>query len=102
MEFRVVSERENPYLDRVEYVIEISHEGDKTPSRRDIAKYLSETLSLDLSKALIMYIRTFSGMNKSESLVYYYPNGIDWSQIEPPDRDKLAANAVKEEKQGSS
>jgi len=57
MEIRVLEERENPFLDRVE---------------------------------------TETGMNKAYALIYYYPNGIDFSQIEPPDRVKVAANYLRE------
>lgn len=92
MEFKVLKEIENPYLNRKEILIRILHEADKTPSKKDIAKYLADTLSLDLEKTIILYVKTYTGTNVSDTLIYYYPNGIDWSQIEPPDRKKLAKN----------
>ncbi|HIQ13032.1 MAG TPA: hypothetical protein EYH44_01390 [Thermoprotei archaeon] len=89
MEFKVVYDRRNPYLDRVEVLLEVRHEGRPTPSRGDIARYIMDRLGYPLDKVLIASIETFTGMNKSEVLIYYYPDGIDWSTIEPVKRGKV-------------
>jgi small subunit ribosomal protein S24e len=89
LEVKVLEDKENPYLDRREIKLEIRHEGRATPSRREIAEIVRERLGLDPEKALLMYIKTETGMNKSTALIYYYPNGIKWSQIEPPNRKKV-------------
>lgn len=96
MEIRVLEERENPFLDRVEIKLEIDHFKASTPSKREVARYLKERLSIDPEKALIVRVETETGMNKAYALIYYYPNGIDFSQIEPPDRVKVAANYLRE------
>jgi ribosomal protein S24E len=89
MEIKLVSEKENPYMDRVEYILEVDHAGEATPKRVDIAEFLRSKLSLDLSKCLLVKISTVTGASKSHAFIYYYPNGIDWSQIEPVDRGKV-------------
>ena len=94
--FEVVGERRNPYLDRVEYVVRVEHTGMPTPSRDVIAKYVVERLGLDPGKTVLMSIRTLTGMNVSEILIYYYPNGIDMSTLEPPDRGKVLGGGEEE------
>ena len=89
MEIKVVSEKKNPYMDREEYILEIDHSGEATPKRRDIAEYLRDKLGLDLSRCILVKISTLTGASRSHAFIYYYPNGIDWSQIEPIDREKV-------------
>ena len=55
----------------------------------DELNYVTNKFSLEPDKTLLLYIRTLYGENKSEALIYYYPNGIDWSTIEPTKRNKV-------------
>lgn len=96
VEFRVLEERENLFLDRVEITLEVNHFKRSTPSKREIAAFLKDRLGINPSNALIVEVRTESGMNKSYATIYYYPKGIDFSQIEPSDRTKVAANYLGE------
>ena len=89
MKIEVVEERRNPYLDRVETRLRIEHVGEPTPSRNDISRFIVDRLGYEPDKSLIAYIKTYTGMNVSEALIYYYPNGIDWSTIEPTKRGKV-------------
>jgi|Deesub1362B_J571_1020462.scaffolds.fasta_scaffold00004_318 ribosomal protein S24E len=89
MEIKVVSEKKNPYMDRVEYVLELDHSGEATPKRELIIEYIKERLSLDPSKCILLKIDTLTGASKSTALIYYYPDGIDWSQIEAVHRRKV-------------
>jgi len=89
MKFEIVEEKKNPYLDRVECIIRIEHSGEPTPSKKDVSSFVLERLNYEPNKTLIAYIKTYTGMNVSEALIYYYPNGIDWSAIEPTKRDKV-------------
>ena len=89
MKIEIVSEKKNPYLDRVETILEVEHIGEPTPSKKDIANFIKDRLGYPLDKVLIASIKTPTGMNKSEVLIYYYPNGIDWSTIEPTKRNKV-------------
>ena len=89
MEIRVLRDEMNPFLDRREIELEIVHEGGATPKRIEVFKEVVKRFSLDPDKTLLMYLKTIRGTNKSQALIYYYPNGIDWSTIEPPKRRKV-------------
>jgi ribosomal protein S24E len=89
LEFKVVAERDNKFLDRVEIEVEVEHSGSATPRREDIYRFVVDKLSLDASKCLIKKIVSGTGVARSRALIYYFPNGIDWSQIEPIDRGKV-------------
>ncbi len=89
MNIEIVYERKNPYLDRVETLLNVDHHGAPTPGKKEIADFIKDRLGYPLDKVIIAYIKTPTGMNKSEVLIYYYPNGIDWSTIEPTKRRKV-------------
>jgi ribosomal protein S24E len=82
-------EVENPYLDRKEIEVKILHEGEATPKRVEVFKSVVERLSLDIDKTILISLETIRGTNTSVALIYYYPNGIDWSTIEPVKRNKV-------------
>lgn len=94
MKIEVLEEKVNPYLNRREILLEVFHKGQRTPSKREVSNILVDKLGLDPDKTMIMYIKTATGMNRSLIFLHYYPDGIDWSQIEPPDRGKLATNYI--------
>jgi len=101
MEIKVVEEKDNKYLDRKEIRIHIYHPKEATPKKLDILKYIVDRFSLDPNKTILMCIKTFYGENRSEALIYYYPDGIDWSTIEPPKRKKvIKIGEEKSEKEG--
>lgn len=89
MEIEIIDDKENKYLDRREIILRINHPERPTPSRQEVLKYVLNRFSLDPEKTILMYIKTFYGENKSEALIYYYPNGIDWSTIEPTKRERV-------------
>ncbi len=89
MKLEIIKEVENPYLDRKEIEIKILHEGEPTPKRVDVFKSAVDRLSLDGDKTILISLETIRGTNTSVALIYYYPNGIDWSTIEPVKRNKV-------------
>ncbi len=89
MEYRIIRDEINKFLDRREIELEIVHEGRATPKRVIVFKEIVEKFSLDPDKTILMYLKTMRGTNKSIALIYYYPNGIDWSTIEPIKRKKV-------------
>ncbi len=89
MNIEVAMERDNPFIDRREILLRIEHVGEATPGKKDIAKFLVERLGLEPDKTFIAWIKTYTGTNRSEALIYYYPDGIDWSTIEPTKRGKV-------------
>ena len=98
MKIEIVEERKNPYLDRVETILRIEHPASATPSREDISRFIVDRLGYEPGKVIIKYIKTFTGMNISEALIYYYPDGIDWSTIEPVKRGKVIRIGEEESK----
>lgn len=89
MEIEILNEVENPYLDRKEIELKVLHEGEPTPKRVDVFKKVIERFSLDPSNTILISLKTVRGTNTSIALIYYYPNGIDWSTIEPVKRGKV-------------
>ncbi len=89
MEMKVLKEVENPYLDRREIEVKILHEKEATPKRLDVFKGVVERFSLEPDKTILVSLKTLRGTNTSVALIYYYPNGIDWSTIEPVKRNKV-------------
>ena len=89
MDIEIIEDKLNKYLDRREIKVEIKHPSEPTPNRESVFKYVIERLSLKPENTIIMYIKTVYGENRSEALIYYYPNGIDWSTIEPTKRKKV-------------
>jgi len=89
MEIEVLEERENKYLDRIEIRLSIRHPRSSTPRREEVFNYIVNKFSLKPENTILMYIKTIYGENRSEALIYYYPNGVDWSTIEPTKRKKV-------------
>jgi len=96
MKLRLVEKRENPFLDRIEYVLEIDHWAAGTPSRRELANRIVEELKVEPEKTVLLEIVTETGMNRSRAVVYYYPRGMDLSQLAPFHRNKVLANYLRE------
>lgn len=101
MEIEIGIKREiyNKFLDRKEIEFIVKHEKAPTPKRIEVFKALVDKLSIDPDKTVLIYIRTFLGTNMSKGLIYYYPNGIDWSTIEPPNRRKVIKIGEEEPKE---
>ncbi len=89
MEINVVSDEDNPYLDRREIKIKIIHENEATPKRVDVFKSAIDKFSLNPKNTILIKLETRRGANTSFALIYYYPKGIDWSTIEPIKRNKV-------------
>ncbi len=101
LDVEVVRDYFNKYLDRREIILHIKHLKQATPKRVDVLKYVIKRFSLDPDKTLLMYVKSLYGQNSSEALIYYYPNGIDWSTIEPPKRRKVIKIGEEEPKEKS-
>ncbi len=99
LEIEIIKETDNKFLNRVEYEFIIKHEGGPTPSRVEVFKELVNKLSIDPEKSVLIYIKTLLGKNTSNGLLYYYPDGIDWSTIEPPHRRKVIKIGEEESKE---
>lgn len=89
MNIEIVEERENPFIDRREILLRIDHLGEATPGKKEVLRFLVDRMGLEPEKIFIAWVRTYTGTNRSEALIYYYPEGIDWSTIEPTKRGKV-------------
>lgn len=99
MEIEITKDVKNKFLDRREVEFIVKHERTATPKRIDVFKAVVDRLSLDPDKTVLIYIKTLLGTNMSKGLLYYYPNGIDWSTIEPPNRRKVREIGEEESKE---
>ncbi len=98
MEVEVISERDNPFLDRREYRLGFRHGGEATPSRETVVRHVVERMGLERDKVFVASLETYTGMGYTVATIYYYPNGIDWSTIEPSKRWKVKAGGEEESK----
>lgn len=89
MEIEVVYDRFNPYLDRREIELKIRHEGGNMPKRSEVFNAAVRLFSLNPENTVLIRVEGLRGKAESRALIYYYPNGIVWSTIEPPKRRAL-------------
>ena len=99
MIIKLEEERENIFLDRRELIFSIKHDGGSTPSRREVFNHIVKEYSLKPENTLLMWVKTERGKNISRALVYYYPNGIDWSTIRPNIRKRVIFVGEEESKE---
>lgn len=89
MEIEVVYDRFNPYLDRREIELKIRHEESNVPKRSEVFNAAVRLFSLNPENTVLIRVEGLRGKAESRALIYYYPNGIVWSTIEPPKRRAL-------------
>ncbi|MEM0056923.1 MAG: hypothetical protein QXH96_00345 [Candidatus Geothermarchaeota archaeon] len=104
MKIEVICDRFNPYLDRREIELRIYHEGSSIPKKSDVFNAAVRLFSLNPENTVVIRVEGLRGKAESRALIYYYPNGIVWSTIEPPKRKALMKEKglIKESKSSSS
>lgn len=65
MEFKVDSEKENPFFKRKDLQVSIKHIGVSTPSKAELAKELAEKYKVDETQVQIKYILAKRGLGES-------------------------------------
>jgi len=98
--FNTVSEKKNPLMKRVEYVIQVIHEGQPTPVRADLMKEAAKLLKT--SEDGILVEKIFSERSKPESMakIYVYKDQKDIPKYKLDKLEKrMGKKSGKEEKQ---
>ncbi|ADT84989.1 MULTISPECIES: 30S ribosomal protein S24e [Thermococcus] len=83
MEIRVTEIKENKLLGRKEIYFEIIHEGEPTPSRKDVKGKLVAMLDLNPETTVIQYIRSYFGSRVSKGYAKAYESKERMFYIEP-------------------
>ena len=65
MEMVVIEEKENPFLNRTELKLRLTHSGATTPSKADIIKELAAKYSVDEKQVFVDYIFSVKGLGES-------------------------------------
>ncbi len=84
MEVEVISEKENPLLERRDVMVRIKHTGAKTPLRSEIRKLLTAKLSADDDKLILGSLNQSFGVAESLAKVKIYKTKERAVQIESP------------------
>jgi len=93
MKFKVIDKKENKFLERTEFFVEIDHEKEPTPSAAALQKVASKELNSPLDKTEIKSIRSSYGIAKSQVKIYV------WKKKKVPDLEKMAAEKKKSEEE---
>ena len=104
MQMSVVEEKENPFLNRKELVVELKHPGKSTPSKAELIKELASAHSVDESQVKIDYIFTKKGMPESLAKVKILkekPKKEEKKEVIKPEEKKAEAKPKEEEKEKS-
>jgi ribosomal protein S24E len=69
MEIKIVKEFENPFFNRKDLVLIITHTGTATPKTADVKKELATKYSVHDSQIVVEYIMTKRGLQESDAKV---------------------------------
>ncbi|MCD6560061.1 30S ribosomal protein S24e [Palaeococcus sp. (in: euryarchaeotes)] len=83
MEIRIIEKKENKLLGRNEIYFEVMHEGEPTPSRKDVKGKLVAMLDLNPEATVIQYIRSYFGSHVSKGYAKAYESKERMMYIEP-------------------
>jgi len=83
MEVRVTEVKENKLLGRKEIYFEVIHEGEPTPSRKDVKGKLVAMLDLNPETTVVQYVRSYFGSHVSKGYAKAYEDKERMMYIEP-------------------
>ena len=83
MEIKVTEIKENKLLGRKEIHFDVLHEGEATPSRKDVKGKLVAMLDLNPETTVIQYIRPFFGSHISRGYAKAYESRERMMYVEP-------------------
>ncbi len=72
MDLKILEERANPLLKRIEYTFEVDHAGASTPPRADLRKELAKLVKVPASRLIIerMHARYGAARTRGEAMAY--------------------------------
>jgi len=83
MEIKVTEIKENKLLGRKEIHFDVLHEGEATPSRKDVKGKLVAMLDLNPETTVIQYIRSFFGSHIIRGYAKAYESRERMMYVEP-------------------
>jgi len=81
-EIKIASEYDNKLLDRKEYIIEIKHPGQSTPSRYSVRSRMASMLGVPIELVIVRSLSTRYGTNLTVGRVHVYKSA-EAVKIEP-------------------
>ncbi len=93
-EVKIASEYDNKLLERKEYIVEIRHPGQSTPSRYAVRERFASMLGVPIDLVIVRSLSTRYGTNLTIGRIHVYKNP-DAVKIEP--EHIIKRNAPKKE-----
>lgn len=93
MKIEIVSEKENPFMERKEISVNIMHDREPTPNKAAVQKMLSKELKKEPVHIEIRQIISRGGMGFSDARVFV------WKEPKVKDLEKEASQAKEEKKE---
>ena len=72
MDIEIVSEKDNPLLERTEVHFIVKHEGGPTPKRDEVREMLSSMLKKNKKLVILDYLKSSFGTNESKGYAKVY------------------------------
>jgi len=93
MEIKVKEEKDNPFFERKELLLELKHPNSKTPSKPELLKDLTSKYSAPEENILVDYIFTKKGITQSVAKVKIYKEkpkikNVEKKEEKPKEEDK--------------
>jgi ribosomal protein S24E len=93
MKIEIKTEKENPFLERKEFMITILHDREPTPSKAAVQKFLSKELKQEATHVEVRQIMSRNGLGHSNAKVFV------WKEPKAKDLEKEAAKPMEEKKE---
>ena len=91
MELKIIKEKENPSLLRVEIEAEVEFFNEATPKKEDIKKKIASLKKTDEKVVVVKNINSSFGVGNASVLVYVYKSEKELTDVEPKKKEKKGA-----------
>lgn len=96
MEAKILTQKDADLMNRKEVIIEIAHQGSKTPTKLEVIKKAAELMKTEENLIELKQITEFFGVGRCKALVHVYKDINDLNRIEKiKKKPKKAAEAPK-------
>ncbi len=82
MQLKIITDKENPLLERRKIEFRIIHKGAATPAKKDVAELLAAKLNANLDLMFLKHFNSKFGENISEGTCLIYKNKKNMESIE--------------------
>ncbi len=76
MDMKLLEEKNDVFFNRKILLLEIKHDGQPTPSRKQVEELIAQQFNVDITHIDIDYIRTKAARNESKIKAYIYEKPI--------------------------